>query len=75
MVDNRPPVMSTVPERYALVTEYFEKAEKAEVLYCEDHDREFFNFEECPGCLEERRDFEASMRIKGDLENRSKEVT
>jgi hypothetical protein len=45
--------------------EYFQKAEKAQVLYCSDHDREFFDFEVCPECEIEKQYFLAE---KGDLE-------
>jgi hypothetical protein len=37
--------------------DYLEKAENAEVKYCEDHDREYYDFEfqgQCPICFEER---------------------
>jgi hypothetical protein len=36
---------------------YMEKAENAEVKYCKDHDREYYDFEfqgQCPICFEER---------------------
>lgn len=32
---------------------YFKKAENAQVLYCENHDRKFFDFEVCPWCESE----------------------
>jgi hypothetical protein len=39
------------------IQSYLEKAENAEVKYCEDHDREYYDFEfqgQCPICFEER---------------------
>jgi hypothetical protein len=39
------------------IQSYLEKAENTEVKYCEDHDREYFDFEFqglCPVCYEEQ---------------------
>lgn len=32
---------------YAQFLDYQQKAEVATVLYCEDHEREYFDFDEC----------------------------
>ena len=42
--------------RVKRIESYIEKAKTAEVLYCEDHDREYYDFEfegKCPICFEE----------------------
>lgn len=38
------------------ILKYFEKIRMSEIMYCEDHDREFLKGEECPGCRSERDD-------------------
>jgi hypothetical protein len=43
------------------IQSYMEKAEKSETKYCEDHDREFFDFEygrKCPSCFQESLEWE-----------------
>jgi hypothetical protein len=38
------------------IQSYIEKVEKSEVRFCEDHDREYYDFEfqgQCPVCYEE----------------------
>lgn len=36
------------------IEEYLKRAETAEVLYCETHDSEYFDFEQCPCCEREK---------------------
>jgi hypothetical protein len=38
------------------ILKYFDKIRMFEIMYCEDHDREFLKDEECPGCQSERDD-------------------
>lgn len=38
------------------ILSYFDKIRDLEILYCESHDREFLESEECPGCRSERED-------------------
>jgi hypothetical protein len=43
------------------IQSYMEKAAKAELRYCEDHDREFFDFEyggKCLSCFQESLEWE-----------------
>jgi hypothetical protein len=36
------------------ISEYWEKAQTAKLKYCQDHDREYYDFEgDCPICQEE----------------------
>ncbi len=46
------------------ISDYIKKVETAEIKYCDDHDREWFDFEgnECPVCEKERVEFEWEMR-------------
>jgi hypothetical protein len=49
------------------IQSYLEKAENAEVKYCEDHDREYFDFEFqglCPVCWEEMLWFQSAVMRK-----------
>jgi hypothetical protein len=63
-----------IKERFRLTSEeanrmqeYMKKAENAEVLYCDPHDREFFDFEECPGCKEDRADIIAEIQNRAQV--------
>lgn len=63
-------------EQTQRVKTYWEKAEKSEVKYCKDHDREFYPFEfenMCPVCYEERLwfKFEHGDQNAGDILRRS----
>lgn len=57
-------------------TEYWHKAEKSELRYCKEHDREFYDFEfegMCPICYEDKLwwDFEHGDQEAGDILRRS----
>jgi hypothetical protein len=57
----------STPAEANRMEEFLKKAENAQVLYCSDHDREWFDFEGgCPGCLGEKLDFEQSMKHHKD---------
>jgi hypothetical protein len=44
---------------YAQFLDYQQKAEVATVLYCEDHEREYFDFEkQCDECIREKLEFD-----------------
>jgi hypothetical protein len=44
---------------YRRMVDYQRKAEVATVLYCEDHEREYFDFEEqCDECIREKLEFD-----------------
>ena len=53
------------PEEVNRMEEFVKKAEKAQVLFCDLHDKEWFDFEDgCPACLEETKSFLDEMRWK-----------
>jgi hypothetical protein len=46
-------------DEYRRMVEYQKKAEVATVLYCEDHEREYFDFEkQCDECIHEKLEFD-----------------
>jgi hypothetical protein len=46
-------------QEYAQFVDYQKKAEVATVLYCEDHEREYFDFEgKCDECIREKLEFD-----------------
>lgn len=51
------------------IKEYWKRAEKAEILYCEGHDRELFDFEQCLGCEEGTKSFLDDIQRKSAASN------
>jgi hypothetical protein len=46
-------------DEYKRIVDYQKKAEVATVLYCEDHEREYFDFEkQCDECIREKLEFD-----------------
>jgi|GEM_PF-5304769 len=51
------------PEEANRMEEFLKKAANAQVLFCQNHDREFFDFEgECPVCIAEKLEFQESVK-------------
>jgi hypothetical protein len=49
-------------DEFRSMVEYQRKAENAQILYCTDHDREYFDFEkQCDECIREKLEFHYEM--------------
>jgi hypothetical protein len=46
-------------DEYKNMIEYQKKAEYARILFCKNHNIEYFNFEKCPECIHEKVEFES----------------
>jgi hypothetical protein len=47
------------------IEEYLKQAETAEIMFCDDHEYEYYDFSGgCPACLEERQFFEEEMEYR-----------
>jgi hypothetical protein len=55
------------------IQEYMNKAEKADILYCGSHDSEHFDFERCPACEKEEREFADEMKARQQREENESE--
>jgi hypothetical protein len=46
-------------DEYKRMLEYQRKATNAKILYCQDHEREYFDFEkQCDECIREKLEFD-----------------
>jgi hypothetical protein len=56
-------VLHLSDSEYKSMVDFQKKAETAQILYCEDHEREYFDFEkQCDECIRDKLEFDAEMR-------------
>jgi hypothetical protein len=60
-------LFSLTDDEYKSMLEYQRKAEVAQVLYCTDHELEYFDFEQkCSECIREKLEYNYVMEQEGN---------